>query len=290
MKNLYLLISFCLTLVIILSLSFVNDLVSNKDGGPVDGQGGYAGGTYEMGRTCNTLGCHETNAATYRDGIIFSNAFPANGYLAGQTYQINIEIDEPGITKFGFQASPQNASGTIVGTMSNIGSQTQTIQNGAYSGHTHTEIGNIGLSPKFYSFEWTAPTTPGAGTLYFYATAAAANGDNLSSDDLIFFDTLVVKEDHNSGIPTAPKDKLLVNVFPNPYQGLIIIEIESSRATDFIYSIYDIQGESIIPAQYQLINQGKNQIYINAGAFASGIYFVEMASENQKEVRKIMKW
>src|SRR3954471_2995515 len=75
---------------------------------------GCSGAPSDM-TTCKQGGCHSGNPITIVSGWITS-AIPAAGYTPGQTYTITATASYAGLSKFGFEISPQDAQGNVLGT------------------------------------------------------------------------------------------------------------------------------------------------------------------------------
>ncbi len=179
--NIYLLITFA---VIALLLSTSGILYT----------GGSPGGkTGSPGDVSSCTQCH-SGAATQQSGWISSN-IPVQGYTAGDTYTVTVTATQPGITKFGFECTAEDAFGSKVGTFTILmGAQTK-LANGNTS-VTHKAAGTSGSGgSKSWAFSWTAPST-GTGTVTFYAAFNAANGNGNTSGDNIYLS--------NYSVPEAP--------------------------------------------------------------------------------------
>jgi len=124
MKKNYLLMAFCL----VLGMSLVNTLTSNSGGSP----SGRSGSPIDIG-TCNTPGCHNSFGLNTGMGTLsLTTDIPATGYVPGETYNININMTEVGITRFGFMASTYSADANAnVGAVTLLNSQETRINPGA---------------------------------------------------------------------------------------------------------------------------------------------------------------
>lgn len=125
--------------------------------------GAPAGYTGSPGDGQNCTSCHG-GTATSSTGWITSN-IPASGYVPGTTYQITATNSLTGSGKFGFEVSPQNASGTLLGTLA-AGANCQLVGGGKYVTHT-----NASPSISTWTFNWTAPAA-GTGNVTFYGAFA----------------------------------------------------------------------------------------------------------------------
>jgi hypothetical protein len=110
MKKLYI-ITFASILTVAISGLFSVDTHSNPNGAPA----GAAGAPNDPANGCARSGCH-SGGNTARAGLIGSD-IPSQGYTPGQTYTFTVQIEQAGISKWGFQISPQAANGTLLGTL-----------------------------------------------------------------------------------------------------------------------------------------------------------------------------
>ena len=141
-------------------------LTSNPTGAPA----GYSGSPAD-GQTC--ANCHGGTATTVSN-VLTSNV-PASGYVPGTNYTITVSISGAS-TRKGFQVSPQNNSGVLIGTLT-AGSG-NTIVGSKYITHTSSKTTN----PGTWTFTWTAPAA-GSGTVNFYG-AFVSNYSNITKQVL----------------------------------------------------------------------------------------------------------
>lgn len=115
--------------------------------------------------TCAKPECHKGTASA-KAGLITSTV-PASGYVAGQVYTITAKVSGAATAKkFGFQVSPQNASGKLLGTLAVVNAtETKLTNKGKYI--CHKEPGTDGKGSKTWTFKWTAPAA-GSGKVTFY--------------------------------------------------------------------------------------------------------------------------
>ena len=64
-------------------------------------------------------------------------------------------------------------------------------------------------------------------------------------------------------------------MFPNPCNGIATISFSAGKAGDFVWSVYDEQGNLL---QQQHINStpGLNQLQVNLTGYAAGNYLVQL--------------
>ncbi len=160
-------------MVLTISISGFNTAISNPDGAPA----GRTGSPGDGGATCQASGCHSGSPATVAN-IITSNV-PVTGYVPATTYTITVTVTGTG--KKGFQVSPQNTAGTLLGTLT-AGTGTKIVSTKYV---THTSAKNT--SSAVWTFQWKAPAA-GTGNVTFYGAFAITTGTTKKS-------TLVLKED-----------------------------------------------------------------------------------------------
>jgi hypothetical protein len=107
--------------------------------------------------------CHGGTATT-TPGQITSN-IPASGYVPGTTYQITATNPLTNTGKMGFEVSPQNVAGTLLGTLV-AGTGSQLVGSNKYVTHIQANT-----TTNTWTFGWIAPAA-GTGTVTFYGAFA----------------------------------------------------------------------------------------------------------------------
>lgn len=120
--------------------------------------GAPAGYTGSPGDGHNCTSCHNGSATTVSGWI--TSTIPAEGYTPGTNYTITVTLTGTG-TK-GFEVSPQNASGAVLGTLA-AGTGSKLVGSGQYVTQTSAKTSN----PAVWTFTWTAPAA-GTGNVTFY--------------------------------------------------------------------------------------------------------------------------
>ncbi len=149
----------------------------------------HTGSPGDGGATCNN--CHAGPTPATEAGLITST-IPVSGYTAGQTYTITATVARQDHTKFGFEISPQDLTGNLLGTLILTNTtEMQLIGTGKYI--THQSAGVTGVNSRTWTFDWTAPAA-GTGDVTFYGAFNITNALNNSSGDTIVLSTLTVNE------------------------------------------------------------------------------------------------
>ncbi len=258
-----------------------HEAVSNSGGAPA----GRTGSPGDGGATCTT--CHTGTSSPSSTQIITSN-IPASGYIAGQTYTITATLSQTGINEFGFQISPQNSSGALIGTIINTSpSQTQVL-NSKYI--THTSGGIAGTSnSKTWSFNWVAPVA-GSGAVTFFGAFNFSNNNGTSSGDIIRTNTLAVTENTTTNLPEFTQNGFSVSVYPNPIRNEATIALNSLDGGTAQYAIYNGHGQRVLISESLQVPAGTSSISIDRlGDMKPGIYRLVMMLGEKKIVKNLVK-
>ncbi|MBU2649428.1 MAG: T9SS type A sorting domain-containing protein [Bacteroidetes bacterium] len=170
---------------LLLTLPVAMLLLANSSGSP----GGKTGSPGDAGANCTQ--CH-SGTPNVVSGWISTN-IPPEGYIAGQTYNISAIGNHPGVVKFGFELTAEDALGSKTGSLL-VTDPLQTKFTNNQKAITHTSDGNTPVgNMKVWNMSWTAPN-PGVGNVIFYASFNAANGNGSTSGDVIYLSQLEVQE------------------------------------------------------------------------------------------------
>ncbi len=122
--------------------------------------------------------------------------------------------------------------------------------------------------------------TPGEedlGEYTFVLTASDTSGASASVDVPVVVELL-------TGI-TELEDLLQLNVYPNPTQGKIYIEIATSKYSEIELKIVNLGGQEIYKKNYNLQQQS---IEVDLSDYVSGMYFVSVKIGGNEIIRKII--
>jgi len=90
------------------------------------------------------------------------------------------------------------------------------------------------------------------------------------------------------GYPTAIDDigagEFEVNLYPNPTQGMVNIDIESSTARDIELTVLDITGKQVLRKQFR----AAERITFDMSGKVSGMYFVKLDFESTTVLKKLV--
>lgn len=248
MKTIFTLLS--ASAVVFLMASFGGSENSDYPGGSPAGYSGSPGD----GRNCTS--CHGGTAAT-ETGLITSD-IPATGYVPGETYIITASVTGSGGK--GFQVSPQDITGNLLGTLT-AGSNNHLNGSGKYV----TQNSGIGASTATWTFSWTAPVA-GTGNVTFYGAFTVSMPVTLLS-------TMVAEENTSLGISNNTNQRITIS--PNPCKDYFTVDHLISGGK---LSITDMNGKMI--RSVENLSKGINRI--DVAGLNSGRYVVVLENNGKK--------
>ena len=272
--------------LLILSVSWLvqenqNPVYSNENGAP----NAVTGSPGDNSKTCAKSGCHTGNAVVSVPGIITSN-IPPGGYVPGTTYTITATCSQSGINKWGFEISPQDNTGNLLGQLV-ITNTTQTkIVNTKYV--THKTAGSSGSGSKTWSFNWVAPAA-GTGDVTFYGSFNYANNNGSDSGDHIKTSTLVIPENSGTtGIAATTANENSIDVFPNPVRDRISIRYATASSGMVSIGLYDMTGQKVQVLLDEIRGPGQHDETLLLNGISTGVYSVEVITGKKATVKKVM--
>ena len=85
-----------------------------------------------------------------------------------------------------------------------------------------------------------------------------------------------------------PNQVVIENIYPNPFNPVSNIAFNVSSNTNVSINILDIQGRLVKSIINQDFQSGNYDVQINASDLSSGIYFIELISDFNKDYSKIV--
>ncbi len=210
---------------------------------------------------------------------MFTVGVPAAGYNPGQTYLVQVSFN--GTNNKGFQISPQNANGTLLGQLINTttsGSQgTQTVGQGKYVTHTLAQSGASGS----WTFQWRAPVA-GTGPVTFYG--AFVNGRN----NQLFTQAITVQENLAASVNETGKLRQF-RMYPNPVNDRLSLSYSLERSEKVIIKLYDITGREALVLLNEQQEAGEHQMsYDLKPQLNPGVYFVSVDAGGKRFSQKLL--
>ena len=233
-----------------------------------------------LGDGADCTSCHAGSALSGTSWI--SSNIPMTGYVPGTSYTITLTGTHTGVAKFGFELTAEDISNAKIGSF-NITNSTETQLTNAMHAVTHT---GSGLTPtndsKTWSFDWTAPVA-GSGSVTFYASLNAADGNNSTTGDVIYNTNYTYTEDLSIGIDNETQNNSF-RIFPNPVNNVLSIETTSNQ--HYEVKILDITGKLIISDQF---NGGLETTNINISTLPKGSYIIQIQNNDTQFSKQFIK-
>jgi len=274
-------VTISLTLVVggLLYFTGINNSKAHDTGAPA----GYTGSPSD-GKTCDVTSCHNSNPLQSPQPWISSNV-PVAGYSPDTVYTITAKAVKIGYSSFGFEISPQNASGTELGTLINTSTTTQIISTKYI---THTVYGYRGTDSVVWTFQWRAPAR-GTGSVTFYGAFNCGNGNANATGTYVYPATLVVAENMLAGINTMESESTSFSIFPNPAKEQVTITYNLKKTTNVEINMYGLDGRKICNLLNNVVGEGNyTQGLSLPSEITPGIYFIQLITNGQSTVQKIV--
>lgn len=257
--------------VLLFGVILLESFNAKRPDGTVPGHTGSPGDSLK-----NCTVCHG-GTATPVEGWITSD-IPSTGYEPGETYTITATNIEEGGTRFGFQVSPQNIQGDLLGTLLVSDSvKTQLVGNGKYI--TYTSAGVDGMGSATWVFKWKAPAK-GTGKVVFYG-AFNSNFEGHKDGDKTFLSSLTVNESGTTGLTGTNGKQSVFAVYPQPASGNMFIEIEKPFAHKPLLLLHSITGKTATELLAQPVSAGTLKVSLDG--VSQGVYYLEMKVDGKTE-------
>lgn len=273
--------------IFIIICSFIIDRATHNVYGNQNGAlPAHTGSPHDVITCSNGIGCHGGTATVLSD-IITSNV-PVTGYIAGITYTITVTVTDPAKIEFGFQISPQDNAGNLLGTIIKTDPARTHFADSAHKYLTHTTAGTAAPGhTDVWQFNWTAPGT-GTGCVTFYGAFNFANSNNMATGDIIHKSTLTICE-NGTGI----HDPVVVtsfNAYPNPWSNYFDLTYYLQKTENVEINLLDTRGSLIV----QLLNDeqsgGAQNFSMNLDQdISAGIYLLQLKAGKEMIVKKMVK-
>lgn len=282
-----------LSLVLISGVSYL--ALTGYGVGPYQGGAGNRTGSAGSTANCSTGGCHAAN--TTKTTVVFGLLDPANPltpvtkYTPGKTYTVSMGGNNTsGLPKFGFQASCVKAAATSTqaGTFS-IGTGTGIAVRNASGGlqlveHTTPQTG-ITAGAYTKTFNWTAPPA-GTGTVRFYITLNAVNGNSATNGDEPNNDDWDVPEATVS-VENVTRD-LHIKAYPNPAAATLHLDVAGAEPGSYSLAAVNLAGQ-VVAARNISVASGTNDVSLNVQDWAAGLYQLRLSKDGASQTIAVIK-
>ncbi len=236
-------------------------------------------GSPNDGSNCSTS-CHTGGPSQTGEMVAISSDVPASGYVPGTTYTFTVTMTNQGGTEFGFQISPQDNSGNLLGTLIASGAGTQ-FASGGSDYVTHSASGTAGTDSKTWTFEWTAPAS-GTGNVTFYGAFNFSDNTGNQFGDVIVTETHTVEESSGVGISEAQLAEL--SVYPNPVIDEVHVAAQDVDE-EIMITVFAMDGKKVIEEKHE---GGEIVVDFATKSLNTGVYFMQIEVEGKSTVKKLL--
>lgn len=228
------------------------------------------------GKNCTV--CHGGSSEPVNGWI--TSTIPQSGYVAGQRYTIRAVNRTIGHTRFGFQVSPQNISGTILGTL--IATDTlRTKVVGDNNGYvTYRPASVVGVDSMVWEFDWIAPADT-VNEVIFYG-AFNSNHDGHKGGDITQLSQLRVFKQGFTSLAKATKNSISISAYPNPASTKIYLRGQDGFGPLSVVSIFDMSGKCV------LTNHVTTGSAIDVSQLEKGIYIIEIKANSEAITQRVL--
>lgn len=241
---------------------------------------GHTGSPGDSLKNCTV--CHG-GVAVNVEGWITSN-IPSTGFVPGQKYTIKATNTRIGHTRFGFQVSPQDLEGNLLGTIEVTDTvTTKLVGNDKYI--TYRTGGVDGVDSLSWYFDWIAPDA-NTNEVVFYG-AFNSNHDGHKGGDVTQLSTLRVFKEGFTGI--AKNNKInQVSVYPTLASDLLTIRFTGLPSVATEISLFDMQGAKVTTLYNKSTLGASFEETLSLPELKTGIYFLVISQSASQHVTKIV--
>ena len=253
--------SFYLIFFAISTAIFLMSGVDYSSGSP----GGKTGSPGDGGNTCTQ--CH-AGTAEPAEGLISSD-IPGQGFIPGETYEIQVSVADDNAGLFGFEVTAENSLDAKTGAFAITDEEATKFVNGN-AAVSHTSSGTTPVdNSKTWSMEWTAPEEP-EGPVTFYTAVNAANGDGTNNGDQI----LTSSETYQINSVGIAEKEIVQKLYPNPANNVVNITLKDANEKIHIWSA---SGKLLTTEHVK-----SHQKSVDVSQYPEGVYFLSIEGYKAK--------
>ena len=147
------------------------------------------------------------------------------------------------------------------------------------------------LPPSLIDTNWThqglIPQQPAGSTVYYYIEATAVNGKTISRPlpaPQGFWKFCVTE---SVGAPEVPAADLAA-IYPNPASAITVIPLRTAGPMTVRIRLFNAFGQFVAPVFEGNVPAGDSNYFLDAAQYPSGAYWVELRTNNQVRVQKLI--
>lgn len=231
------------------------EAITNATGAPA----GRNGSPSSAG-TCAVAGCHNGPAVS-TESVSITTDISSAGFQENTNYTITITADDGGrgLSRMGFQASVENASGPQ-GTLTPADNQSQQVGSSHFVTHTFSGT-NVSGGTKSWDLNWNSGTAADQSKVYVAVNFSNNNGVN--TGDVILTADLTLDKDGTVNLEEHHISEW--SVYPNPASERIYLkDIPSGSGT---VALYDLSGQKLMEITTEKAGNGVDLSRLSQGEY-----------------------
>jgi len=119
---------------------------------------------------------------------------------------------------------------------------------------------------------------------FMVSTDGRVTEDGWLIDRLTIYRSTIIQNDPiNPVIPAT----FSVALYPNPTNGLSMLQLNLIQSADYQYGIYDALGRIVERKIVGMLPAGKHRFVIHTGSLTSGLYYLNISSPNSSQIMKL---
>lgn len=273
-----------LACILIFSLANKNGRASSQNRGNT----GAPGDETSLGLPKTCMNCHNQGPITASVAITVLDSAnqPITQYRPGWKYTASVKITATGtgLQGYGFQMiALKDAGNTDLDGFTDTNPNNYKIAN-ISGGRTYAEHDNVSTSNTF-NVKWTAPAA-GTGSVTFYASGNAVNGNGTTSGDGAGVFSLQLNEFGTVATSEVQKIQYSVKTMPNPMVGDAQLDVSGLPVGRYIVRAYHGAGTLIWESE---CSAAENTLQLPADAWPKGIYYIGVEGAGIQTIVKTLK-
>lgn len=270
------------------SIVLLSGLIMSYAGGPAT-NGQNRTGVNNGLNNCSSGGCHSGGSFTNTNLTVSltKGVNPVTTWQPDSVYTVRIS-GKTTAPKYGYQLTSAWNNGTNdipAGTFTAIAGANQVVPSGGFSIFEHTQAATATGGDILASATWTAPSAGTVDTVDFYLTVNNVNGngviqgDNSNNVKISFGKQTVSVAQLHADIKVA--------AYPNPVTDKLNISLENAGDGTYSIRVFDMTGK--IVANQSANVKGSYSTFINAAAWAKGMYHVQLQKDGAQRTIAVVK-
>ncbi len=119
--------------------------------------------------------------------------------------------------------------------------------------------------------------------LSFRASTAGTGSDGNN----LYLDNINILAPYPAGIVTPSANVTSLEIYPNPTQDQVSLNVQLTQATEIVYHIVDMEGNDVSAYYHQQALPGQNTYSLSTASMASGTYLLQIVAGGERSSKLI---